>query len=43
MKVTVNKMTLTALHVSQNVPNNSPVEVSITDAYDSKIHCSQVN
>ncbi len=33
---------MTQIHVSQNVPYNSPMEVEINDPVDNEIHCSQV-
>ena len=33
---------MTQIHVSQNVPYNSPMEVTINDPVDNHIHCSQV-
>lgn len=33
---------MTQIHVSQNVPYNSPMEVTINDPVDNEIHCSQV-
>ena len=38
----MDKPRLTQIHVSQNVPYNSPMEVVITDPVDNEIHCSQV-
>lgn len=42
VKLMMDKPKMTQIHVSQNVPYNSPMEVEINDPIDNSIHCSQV-
>ena len=42
VKLNMDGPKMTQIHVSQNVPYNSPMEVTINDPVDNLIHCSQV-
>ena len=42
VKLNMESPKMTQIHVSQNVPYNSPMEVTINDPVDNHIHCSQV-
>ena len=37
----MSEVTISSLHVSQNIPQKSPMEVSMEEAADNQIHLSQ--
>ena len=41
MTVKMNEATISSLHVSQNIPQKSPMEVRMESASDNQVHLSQ--